>query len=148
MFLQVFQTYVLSVLSAFRHVLQMFHLDVFKSRLGVTHVAMAPVVGGQQLATGLRLLSRALLVRRASPSPLLSLLPFHSIHLAAAVRAHIETEGCGRPCVWAGDGWGESGSMKSERAGRMAHSRSRKWRAAAGIWTDGPGASTSISALM
>jgi hypothetical protein len=41
----------------------------FKSRSGVAHVAMAPVAGGQRPAAGLRLLPRAFLAWRASPSP-------------------------------------------------------------------------------
>jgi hypothetical protein len=51
-----------------------------KSRLSVTHVAIAPVVGGQQPAAGLRLLPHvsrlALSSPSPSPSPSLPYLPF------------------------------------------------------------------------
>jgi hypothetical protein len=49
----------------------------FKSRIGIAHVAMMPVAGGQRPTAGLQLLPRAFLVWRASSSPLLSL-PFLS----------------------------------------------------------------------
>jgi hypothetical protein len=42
-FLQVFQTHVSTVSSAFRCMLQMFHLDFLKSRSGVAHVTIAPL---------------------------------------------------------------------------------------------------------
>jgi hypothetical protein len=57
-----------------RRMLQMFRLDVSKSRSGVAHVAIAPMARGQRLVVGLRLLPRAFLARHDSPSPLLSLL--------------------------------------------------------------------------
>jgi hypothetical protein len=42
----------------------------YKNRLGVPHVAVELVAGGRWPATGLRLLPRAFLVQRVSPSPL------------------------------------------------------------------------------
>jgi hypothetical protein len=60
--------------------LHIFHLDVLKVDRGVAYVAAAPVASGEWPAVVLRLLPRAILVRFASPSPLLSLssLPFPS----------------------------------------------------------------------
>jgi hypothetical protein len=90
-----FQTHVSNVSSfVFRRMLQMFHLDVSKVDQSIAHVAMAPMAGGQRSAIGLRLLPRAFLVRRASPSPLLSLpsFPFPSLHLATARRGTLPDE--------------------------------------------------------
>jgi hypothetical protein len=61
----------------------MFHLDVSKVDQGVAHIVMAPIAGRQRPAVELRLLTRAFLARRASPSPLLSS-PFPSLQLAMA----------------------------------------------------------------
>jgi hypothetical protein len=64
----------------------MFHMDVSKVDRGVTHVAMAPMAGGQRPVAGLWLLPRVFLARRTLLSPLPSLpsFPFPSLHLATA----------------------------------------------------------------
>jgi hypothetical protein len=48
----------------------MFHMDISKVDRGVAHAAMAPVASGQRPTAGFRLLPRAFLAQRTSPSPL------------------------------------------------------------------------------
>jgi hypothetical protein len=73
--LQWLYTHVSSVSSIFIRMLYMFHLDVSKVNRMLHMLQMAPVAGGERLATRRQLLSRAFLARRASPSLLLSI-PF------------------------------------------------------------------------
>jgi hypothetical protein len=74
MFLLFLQTYVANILSG-----------CFKSRLGVPHVAVAPVACRRALALT-SCLPRAARLALSSPSP-----PFPSLHLVAAVQARWET---------------------------------------------------------
>ena len=64
LFLQEFQTHVSNVSCLHTYVANV-SSGCFKSRSGVTHVAMAPVAGRQQPAAGLQLLPHAFLGRRA-----------------------------------------------------------------------------------
>jgi hypothetical protein len=119
-FLQVFQMHVSSVSFVFRCILQMFHLNVSKVYRGLHMLQWCRALEDSGLPQGFA----SYLAQRASPSlhlpSLPSILPWH-IKLAR------KTEGCGRPCVWAGI-MGEAsrlGNAESERmAGRTARSKS------------------------
>jgi hypothetical protein len=94
-------TYVANVLSG-----------CFKSRSGVARIVMAPVADGQQPAAWLRLLPRAFLARRVSPSPLLFLpsLPFPPSRRGSSISEALPKE-LTDPRRCGGSEWADGGVM-------------------------------------
>jgi len=118
-FAMAFQVFAGFFATVFRHMLQIFHLDVSKVDQVLDMLQWRRWLADSGLPQGFG----SYLARRASPSPLLSLpsLPFPSLHLVAAVRARRGNGGAQpghtAPCVGRRHGQGESSRQRRFRAG-------------------------------